>query len=107
MRGRICLVGKRFAQANNPYIPAYDSSREHSYILALDCVNLYGYAMSMPLPYNNFAWLTPKEQQEFDIFNTSPSSSQGYILEVDLELPPSIHEEQNDIPMAPEHLKIS
>ncbi|GFS98101.1 c2H2-type domain-containing protein [Trichonephila clavipes] len=107
MRGGICLVGKRFAQANNPYIPAYDSSREHSYILALDCVNLYGYAMSMPLPYNNFAWLTPKEQQEFDIFNTSPSFSQGYILEVDLELPPSIHEEQNDLPMAPEHLKIS
>ncbi|GFT01554.1 c2H2-type domain-containing protein [Trichonephila clavipes] len=107
MRGGICLVGKRFAQANNPYIPAYDSSREHSYILALDCVNLYGYAMSMPLPYNNFAWLTPKEQQEFDIFNTSSSSSQGYILEVDLELPPSIHEEQNDLPMAPEHLKIS
>ncbi|GFQ67694.1 c2H2-type domain-containing protein [Trichonephila clavata] len=108
MRGGICLVGKRYAKANNPYISdSYDSSVKHSYILALDCVNLYGFAMNMPLPYTNFAWMTPDEIQSFDIFGTTPDSPQGYILEVDLEIPTSLHDEHNDLPMAPEHLNIT
>ncbi|GBM31059.1 hypothetical protein AVEN_46492-1 [Araneus ventricosus] len=108
MRGGICMVGKRFAQANNPYISdSYDSSVDRSYILALDCVNLYGYAMNMSLPYDHFAWMTSEEVQTFDIFGTTPDSPQGFILEVDLEIPPSLHDEQNDLPMAPEHLNIT
>ncbi|KAF8795488.1 hypothetical protein HNY73_003332 [Argiope bruennichi] len=104
MRGGICLVGKRYAKANNPYMSdSYDSSVNHSYILALDCVNLYGFAMSMPLPYANFSWMTPDEIQSFDIFGTTPDSPQGYILEVDLEIPTSLHDEHNDLPMVPEH----
>ncbi|GFT07975.1 c2H2-type domain-containing protein, partial [Nephila pilipes] len=108
MRGGICLVGKRFAQANNPYIAdSYDRSIDHSYILALDCVNLYGYAMSMSLPFDHFAWMTPEEIQTFDIFRTTPDSPQGFILEVDLEIPSALHNEHNDLPMAAEHLNIS
>ncbi|GBN90953.1 hypothetical protein AVEN_42546-1 [Araneus ventricosus] len=88
------MVGKRFAQANNPYISdSYDSSVDRSYILALDCVNLYGYAMNMSLPYDHFAWMTSEEVQTFDIFGTTPDSPQGFILEVDLEIPPSLHDE--------------
>ncbi|GFU06196.1 c2H2-type domain-containing protein [Nephila pilipes] len=108
MRGGICLVGKRFAQANNPYIAdSYDRSIDHSYILALDCVNLYGYAMNMSLPFDHFAWMTPEEIQTFDIFSTTPDSLQSFILEVDLEIPSALHDEHNDLPTAAEHLNIS
>ncbi|GFV91485.1 c2H2-type domain-containing protein [Trichonephila clavipes] len=52
MRGGICLVSKRYARANNPSLSSiYNTSKPHSYILALDIVNLYGYAMSQFLPF--------------------------------------------------------
>ncbi|GBO03861.1 hypothetical protein AVEN_192279-1 [Araneus ventricosus] len=51
MRGEICLVSKRYAKANNPFLVSdYDPSQAHSYILALDIVNLYGHATSQFLP---------------------------------------------------------
>ncbi|GFU41378.1 uncharacterized protein NPIL_497401 [Nephila pilipes] len=69
---RICLVGKRFAKANNPLLPnTYDSSKPTSYILALDAVNLYGCAMSKPLPYGEFYWLNANEIQRFDLDDIS------------------------------------
>ncbi|GFU27468.1 uncharacterized protein TNCV_4605071, partial [Trichonephila clavipes] len=55
MRGGICLVSKRYARANNPSLSSiYDPSKPHSYILALNIVNLYGYAMSQFLPTARF-----------------------------------------------------
>ncbi|GBL71224.1 hypothetical protein AVEN_264230-1 [Araneus ventricosus] len=108
MRGGICLVGKRYAKANNPFLVSdYDPSQAHSYILALDIVNLYGYAMSQFLPYGSFYWLSLDEIDNFDVLNILPNSDKGYILEVDLEIPESEHERLNDLPLAPEHLKIT
>ncbi|GFQ65950.1 uncharacterized protein TNCT_329711 [Trichonephila clavata] len=63
--------------------------------------------MNMPSPYTNIAWMTPDEIQNFDIFGTTPDSPQGYILEVNSEIPTSLHDERNDLPMASEHLNIT
>ena len=47
-----------YAEANNLLIPdRYDASKPTSYILYTDCNNLYGAAMSQPLPYADFLWL--------------------------------------------------
>ncbi|KAF8777034.1 hypothetical protein HNY73_013962 [Argiope bruennichi] len=108
MRGGICLVDKKFAQANNPYLSdSYDSSVNHSYILTLDCVNLYGHAMCMSLLYDHFAWVTSDEIETFDIFATTPDSPQAYVFEVDLEIPPALHTLLNDSPSAVEKLSIT
>ena len=38
---------------------------------------------------------------------TTHSSPEGYILEVDLEYPPNLHEEHNSFPLAPEKRKLN
>ena len=50
MRGGISMVSERYAKANNPQVPDYDPSKPKKYIMYLDENNLYGWAMSKPLP---------------------------------------------------------
>ena len=50
MRGGISMVSKRYAKANNPYVPGCDPSQKTTYIPYEDANNLYGWAMIKPLP---------------------------------------------------------
>ena len=90
------MASKRHAKANNPGVPGYDPSEEHNHIMYDDANNLYGWAMSQPLPYSGFKWV--------DKPPTEPGK--GCILEVDLEYPVELHELHNDYPLAPERLKV-
>ena len=49
-RGGISMVSKRHAKANNPLVEGYDPAQPTNYITYLDANNLYGWAMSLPLP---------------------------------------------------------
>jgi len=51
----------------------------------LDCNNLYGFAMSEPLPTGKFRFLDPDEMEDFHLRSISEDSPKGYILEVDME----------------------
>ena len=48
--GEIMQSVHRWAAANIPYMDEYDSSRPTKYLQYLDANNLYGWAMSQPLP---------------------------------------------------------
>ena len=54
IRGGISQAVHRYASANNPYMEEYDKNRETNYIQYLDANNLYGWAMSQPLPTGEF-----------------------------------------------------
>ena len=57
MRGGISYIAHIQARANNKYIKFYNPEDRKTYIIYLDANNLYGWAMSQPLPYGGFKWL--------------------------------------------------
>ena len=99
--GGISMVSKRYVKANNPRVEGYDPAQPTNYISYLDANNLYGWAMSLPLPKKGFHWkrVMPTEEQ---IMKMKWNSKKGWILEVDLEYPAYMHEAHNDYPLAPE-----
>ena len=54
------------------------------------------------MPTEAFQWVDYSEQR----LQTSVDVDHGYILEVDLEYPASLHAEHNDYPLAPEKMAV-
>src|SRR5688572_29954288 len=108
MRGGVSMISHRYAKANNRYLAqGYDENAESSYIMYLDCNNLYGFAMCEPLPTGKFRFLDSHEISEFDLQSKTDDDSKGFILEVDMEYPPHLHNPHNDYPLAPEKMAIT
>ena len=105
MRGSISTEMQRFCKANNPYLHDYDPEKETIYMVYFDANNLYGWAMSLPLPVGNFRWAR-KMPTEKQIMSWQVKRKTGYILEVDLEYPQELQEEHNSYPLAPERTQV-
>ena len=70
IRGGICNISHKHAVANNIYIPeTYDNNLPSSFILHLDMNNLYGTAISEPLPEKEFTFLSPEQVENFDFIS--------------------------------------
>ncbi len=99
IRGGVSSIMKRYSKANHKYLDDYDPKTPSQYILYLDANNLYGWAMSKPLPYKNFKWMKEKELKNW--------RSKPCILEVDLKYPKKLHGLHNEYPLAPVRLSIN
>ncbi len=76
-------------------------------LLYLDANNLYGHAMSRPLPLRDFRWMTRKELDRIDVLrDVTDQNGPGYIFEVDLEYPPHLHDKHCSLPLAPHEVNI-
>ena len=54
------VLGDRYIKANIRYLSKEENYQEKSkYLLYLDANNLYGWAMSQPLPTGDFKWEDP------------------------------------------------
>ena len=106
IRGGMTQVSLKHAVANNKYMTSYDKQTASTYLMYLDANNLYGLAMSKYLPYKDFTWCHSLLTTD-DILNYDETSDTGYILDVDLEYPPELHDLHSDYPLAPELNSVS
>ncbi len=98
-RGGISTITTRYGEANNPYMgDEYDEGKPTKYITYLDANNLYGWAMSNPLPTGGFKWM---EEEDLKNWKDIPC-----MVEVDIEYPKELHDAHNEYPFAAERLII-
>ena len=96
IRGGITQVVHKYASANNKYMgDRFNPKSESRYLQYLDTNNLYGWAMSQPLPVGGFRWVdvNPNEISEL-----SACTDKGHLLEVDVRYPTELHDSHNDLP---------
>ena len=79
----------------------YVKSDENKKILYIDANNLYGWAMSQYLPYDEIKFVDNVKLG--DILNTSDDSEVGYFVEVDLKYPDGIKQKTKNFPFCPEN----
>ena len=104
IQGGISQAVHRYASVNNKYMgDRYDPSQESSYLQYLDTNNLYGWAMSQPLPTGRFKWVDVKNDK---IQKLSKCKDKGYLIEVDVSYLRDLHDLHNDLPFMCEWLKI-
>ncbi|XP_039278588.1 uncharacterized protein LOC120350181 [Nilaparvata lugens] len=103
IRGGLCQVSHRHIKANNKFMKTFDSTAESVFIAFVDCNNLYGLAMSKPLPFGDFQWINLSMN---DLLESKEGDEYGYILEVDVSYPSSLHVDHCDLPFLPEQISI-
>jgi len=108
IRGGVATITNRLSTANNKYLPPeiYDATKPSTFIQYYDANNLYGWAMSQPLPTGRFQFLDYENFHNIDFKSIPHDSPVGYVLEVDLEYPDELHDDHNDLPLAPEKIII-
>ena len=105
IRGGITQAVRKYASANNKYMgDRFNPKSESNYLQYLDAHNLYGWAMSQPLPTGGFKWVdvNPNEISEL-----ATRTDKGYVLEVDVSYPKELHNSQNDLPFMCERMEIN
>lgn len=106
IRGGISMTPGRYAKANHKYLDDYDPNEPSKHILYWDANNLYGYAMSQPLPFGGYEWVTPPSEcheivQAIKDGIITDDDPHGYMLEVDGYFPDEVHDYLKDFPPAP------
>ena len=105
IRGGITQAVGKYASANNKYMgDKFNPNEDTTYLQYLDANNLYGWAMSQPLPAGGFKWVdvNPNEISEL-----ATRTDKGYILEVDVSYPKGLHDSHNDLPFMCESMEIN
>ena len=100
IRGGVSMISNRYGKANNKYMgKSFKDIEPSKFITYLDANNLYGWAMSKPLPTHGFKWMKVSELETWELHPC--------ILEVELEYPKSFHDLHSDYPLGPEQIEVN
>ena len=104
IRGGITQAVRKYASANNKYMgDKFNPNEDTTYLRYLDANNLYGWAMSQPLPTGGFKWVDVNPNK---ISELATRTDKGYILEVDVSYPKDLHD-SHELPFMCERMEIN
>jgi hypothetical protein len=114
-RGGMVNVPHRYAKAQNKYTRAEDAGQlnvgaaedDDTFIAYYDVNSSYASSLSEPLPLSDFRWLSAEEIESIDLLKVSDDSETGYLVVCDLTYPEALHDQHNDLPLAPHRVKIT
>jgi hypothetical protein len=98
IRGGMTFVNKHYVKGS-----------EETDLLYLDVNNLYGWALSQPLPQSDFKWVPSGELNALleRLPGMDPvNESTGYVFEVDLHTPEALHNSLDELPPAPVSMRV-
>ena len=105
IRGGVNAIGSlRHFRSNNKYMENFETSQSSVFGSFFDFTSLYAGTMQMPLPCGNYKWRN--DLTIVEILNADYPGSVGYFVEVDLEYPRHLYDHHNNLPLAPEKLRI-
>ena len=107
-------LGQRKVTANNKYLPSYNPDKPSNYILYIDANNLYGWAMSQPLPTSDFKWqYNEKYNYKSEYTRDYCSDYQRllddeipFLIECDIEYPMDVKLKTYKFPLMPVNRKV-
>ena len=100
IRGGVSMISNHYGKVNNKYMgKSFKDIETSKYVTYLDANNLYGWAMSKPLPTHGFKWMKVSELETWE--------NHSCFLEVDLEYPRSLHDLHSDYPLAAEQIEVN
>lgn len=106
LRGGVSTAFRKYARANNETMgDSYDRSKKRVEIRYFDFRSLYASQMRKALPVSDFEFITGQDNlaYHFELAKlTDNNSSHGYMLECDIEIPESLHDEMSEFPILPE-----
>ena len=101
----LSLAVRKYTLANNKYMgDKFNPNEDTNYLQYLDANNLYGWAMSQPLPTGGFKWVDVNPNK---ISELATRTDKGYILEVDVSYSHELHNPHNDLPFMCERMEIN
>ena len=105
IRGGVTQAVRKYASANNKYMgDKFNPNDDTTYLQYLDANNLYGWAMSQPLPTGGFKWVDVNPNA---ISELATRTDKGYVLEVNVSYPKELHNSHNDLPFMCERMEIN
>ena len=105
IRGGITQAVRKYASANNKYMKdKFNPNEDTTYLQYLDANNLYGWAMSQPLPAGGFKWTDVNPNK---ISELATRTDKGYLLEVDVSYSEELHSSHNGLPFMCERMEIN
>jgi len=107
IHGGMVFVNKRHEKSNFSEMIEYDKASPTKHILFCDVNSLYSYALRLPLPIDDFAFMTMEEIHNFDVMEIPVDGSRGYLVTADISIPNALHDMLDKMPPAPERIFLS
>ena len=105
IRDGITQAVRKYTSADNKYMgDKFNPNEDTTYLQYLDANNLYGWAMSQPVPTGGFKWVDVNPNK---ISELATRTDKGYLLEVDVSYPKELHNPHNDLPFMCERMEIN